>query len=287
MKIPVCLLTVILALFPAALKAERTEKPTDRIRLADEKFEKLFAAKRKADSTDPEFMNILQNLIFGEVFYIGNLNDRERELITVTALTAIQALPQLEAHIGAALNVGNTPLEIREAIYQCAPFIGFPETLNAISVFNRVMRDKGVALPLKNGTTVTEENRRTEGQKIQNALYGNEVRKAMRTLPAKYKDTVPDILTDFCFGDFYTREGLGVHQRELLSLVVLASIGAEKQLSAHAVGSLKAGNSKETLLAAMVQAAPYIGLPRALSAIERIKNADVGSYEPIYGRDKR
>ena len=81
-------------------------------------------------------MEILQRNIFGDVFYTGNLNNGERELITVAALATMQTLPQLKAHVGAALNVGNSPLAIRETIYQCAPFIGFPRTLNAIGVFN-------------------------------------------------------------------------------------------------------------------------------------------------------
>ena len=90
------------------------------------------------------------------------------------------------------------------------------------------------------------------------------------------------MLTDFCFGDIYTRRGLTIKQRELLSLVVLTALGAEKQLSVHVIGAMKAGNDKETLLAAMLQAAPYIGLPNALTTINLIKNADIENYKPIY-----
>ena len=61
--------------------------------------------------------------------YTGSLDNRMRELVTVTVLTTLGALPQLKAHVGASLNAGCTPVEIREAIYQCAPFIGFPKTL--------------------------------------------------------------------------------------------------------------------------------------------------------------
>lgn len=38
-------------------------------------------------------------------------------------------------------------------------------------------------------------------------------------------DTVQNFLTEMCFGDFYTRKGLDVKTRELLSLCVLATIG--------------------------------------------------------------
>lgn len=258
------------------------EKAMTRSEKADVVYQELFGAERVPSSTDPEFMEILQRNIFGEVFYTGNLSTKDRELITVVALSTLQTLPQLKAHVNAALNVGNSPLEIREAIYQCAPYIGFPRTLNAIGVFNEVAQERGIKLPLDNTSTTTDEKRYEKGWEIQNQLYGDEVKKAMASLPDVYANVVPDTLTTFCFGDFYTRNGLSIKQRELLSLVILTALGAEKQLSAHVVGALKAGNDNETLLAAMLQAIPYIGLPYAMTTINLIKNADMKNYKSIY-----
>ena len=258
------------------------DKTMSRSERADKIYEQLFLSKRTVGSTDPEFMEILQRNIFGDVFYTGNLNNGERELITVAALATMQTLPQLKAHVGAALNVGNSPLAIRETIYQCAPFIGFPRTLNAIGVFNEVVQERNIKLPLENAGTTTDADRHEKGLAIQTNLYGDEVKKAMASLPGEYKDIVPAALTDFCFGDFYTRDGLTIKQRELLSLVVLTTLGAEKQLAAHVVGALKAGNDKETLLAAMVQAVPYVGLANAMTTVNLIKEADIDNYQPIY-----
>ena len=264
------------------VNAKVMENEMNRMDLATQKYEELFAGKRTLSPTDPELMNILQDFIFGEVFYIGNIDDKTRELITVVSLATMQTLPQLKAHINAALNVGNKPIEVREAIYQCAPFIGFPKTLNAVSVFNEVMSERGIKLPLDDMATITEENRYAKGAEIQKSIYGDEVKQAMQKLPKEYKNVVPDVLTKFCFGDFYTRGGLDIKQRELLSLVTLVALGAEKQLEAHIVGNLRVGNDKELLLAAMVQTIPYVGLPQALTAINMIKEADVESYKPIY-----
>jgi 4-carboxymuconolactone decarboxylase len=68
-------------------------------------------------------------------------------------------LPQLKAHTGAALNIGVTPVEIREAVYQCGPFIGFPKTLNAVGTINEVFKERNISHPLENQSTVSEENR--------------------------------------------------------------------------------------------------------------------------------
>ena len=281
MKRFICALCLGVLCFIHIAVAEE-EKIMTRADKADVVYKELFGGERTPSPTDPEFMEILQRNIFGEVFFTGNLSQKDRELITVVALSTMQTLPQLKAHINAALNVGNSPLEIREAIYQCAPFIGFPRTLNAIGVFNEVAKERGIKLPLENASTTTDENRLEKGLAIQNKLYGDEVKHAMSTLPNEYQKVVPDTLTTFCFSDFYTRNGLSVKQRELLSLIVLTTLGAEKQLSAHVVGALKAGNDKETLLAAMVQAIPYIGLANAMTTINLIKDADVENYQPIY-----
>lgn len=282
MKLLKYIITIQLILLTTIVNAQETGEKMTREQRANETYEALFASERTASPTDPELMDNLQKFIFGEVFYIGKLDNKTRELITVVSLATLQTLPQLKGHVNAALNVGNTPLEIREAIYQCAPFIGFPRTLNAIDTFNSVMRERGIQLPLENAETITEETRHARGLEIQNSLYGDEVKQAMASLPAEYKNSVPDILTDFCFSDFYTRKGLTLKQRELLSLVVLATLGAEKQLEAHIIGNLRTGNDKETLLAAMVQATPYIGLPAALTAINKIKTAQTDTYKPIY-----
>lgn len=274
--LPLCLLAMQTApAFAADENKSRAQK-------ADETYKRLFSASRQEDPTDPELMQILQEFIFGEIFYIGGLDDKTRELITVVSLASMQTLPQLKAHINAALNVGNDPLAVREAIYLCAPFIGFPRTLNAMGVFNEVAKERDIKLPLKTQGTVTDQTRYEKGLEIQTPLYADEVKTAMRSLPAPYAQKIPYILTSFVFGDFYARNGLSIQQKELLVLVILAASGADKQLSAHIVGNLKAGNSQDTLLAAMVQAMPYIGMPPALTAIELIKNTNTENYRPIY-----
>ena len=103
----------------------------------EQKMQLLFHSPAAgSEGTDGEFMQLLQGHIFGGLCWTGSLDERMRELVTVTVLSVLSALPQLKAHVGASLNAGCTPLEIREAVYECAPFIGFPKTLNAIGAMN-------------------------------------------------------------------------------------------------------------------------------------------------------
>ncbi|MDR1615112.1 MAG: carboxymuconolactone decarboxylase family protein [Campylobacteraceae bacterium] len=247
----------------------------DRTVLSDGKYRELFGAlPPHGKESDPEFMEILRKFIFGEVFYTGDLDDRTRELLTITALSASQALPQLKGHINAALNIGVKPLEVREAIYGFAPSMGFPKTLNAISVMNEVFAQRKITLP-PSKNIVKESERYEKGRALRYPLYGDKTNKSLEGLPEELKTEVSKLVIEFNFGDFYTRDGLSTAKRELLRVALLATDGSEKeQIKTHAIGALKAGNDKDTILAAMVHLIPYIGLPKALKAIEAVKDLD-------------
>ena len=220
---------------------------------------------------DTDMMAILQKYIFGEIFTVGELDIKTREMITVTTLAVQQTLPQLKAHINAALNAGVTPVELREAIYQLAPFIGFPKTLNALNVLNEVFKERGIETPLKSTSTVKEDERFEKGLAIQKPLYGDEIQKSMEGLPDNMGADVSRFLTEVCFGDFYTREGLDLKTRELLVISILVTTGNTTTLKSHIKGNLKAGNSKETITAAIIQCLPYVGFPNTLAALRTLK----------------
>lgn len=246
----------------------------DRVERCEEKFAELFGGKpTQNEGNDPEFMCILQRFIFGEVCYEGSLDNRMRELITITVLTVNQTLPQLKAHTAACLHIGISPEEIREVIYQCAPFIGFPKTLNAIATMDEVFAANGIALPLVSGETVTEETRYEKGLALQEPIYGTEIKERYAWLPAPFDEAVPRYLTELGFGDFMTRKGMSEKERELLTVVILAALGgAEVQVRSHVMGALKAGNTKEEVVCALVHAMPYMGIPRLFNALNCAKD---------------
>ena len=236
-------------------------------------FEELFLTEWNPNvGNDPEMMAILQKYIFGDVFSIGNLDNKTREMVTVTSLVIQQALPQLKAHVNALLNVGASPIEVREVIYQCAPYIGFPKTLNAIECMNVVFKERNINLPLENATTADETKRFAKGYEIQNPIYGDEIENLFKDLPANVGKDVSRLLTEVCFGDFYSRKGLDLKTRELLAIAALTTNGDIDILRSHIIGNLKIGNSPETITTVIVQCMPYIGFPKTFSALKVLKS---------------
>lgn len=240
----------------------------NRAELAKKKHAELFG-KIEANGVHPDqdIMDILQKFIFGEVFYQGSLTDKQREMITLVVLTTSQTLPQLKAHVVAALNTGLTPVEIKEAVYQTSPYIGFPKVLNALSAVNEIFEAKGISLPVESQKTVDEDTRLDKGLATQVEIFGDRIHKMRENAPENLKH-IQDYLSAFCFGDFYTRGTLDLKQRELLTFCILITLGGcENQLKAHVAGNLSVGNSKELLIDAVTQCLPYVGFPRTLNAL--------------------
>lgn len=252
--------------------AQTTESHMDRIEVCKQNYHTLFGGEAlTGQGTDPEMMDILQKFIFGEVFQTGNLTLKQREMITCITLATMQTLPQLKAHAEAALNIGVTPEELREVMYLTAPFIGFPKMLNAVDTVNEVFKERGISLPIKKQGTVTENNRHEIGKTIQNRLYPGGIASVMEGLPADMGKHVEGFLTDYFFGEIYSRGALDLQTRELLGYCVLTTLEAESQLHSHYHGNINVGNTPETLTAAVIQCLPYIGFPAAIKALRIIK----------------
>jgi 4-carboxymuconolactone decarboxylase len=83
---------------------------------------------------------------FGDIYDRPGLDPRSRQLVTLGILTALGGCePQLEVHLGAALNVGLTREEILEALLHATVYCGFPRALNATLVARKVFAERDAA----------------------------------------------------------------------------------------------------------------------------------------------
>jgi 4-carboxymuconolactone decarboxylase len=93
----------------------------------------------------------------------------------------------------------------------------------------------------------------------------------MRQQSPKDQMRIQDFLAANCFGDYYTRNGLDLKTRDLLTFAMLISLGGcEPQVKGHVTGNLKAGNDRTRLIDVVTQLLPYIGYPRTLNALRVI-----------------
>ena len=79
-------------------------------------------------------------------------------------------------------------------------------------------------------------------------------------------------IVEFVFGEVYERSGLSLRDRELITVAMLAAIGArEPQLDVHLRGALNVGVTVQELREVMVHVAPYAGFPAAINAMRRLQ----------------
>ena len=133
---------------------------------------------------------------------------------------------------------------------------------------NEVLISQGIELPLANQATTTLENRLEKGVQAQAEIFGEHMKEAWKA------GHINRWLAANCFGDYYTRGGLDLKQREMITFCFLAAQGGcEPQLTAHAKGNMNLGNDKDFLIRMVSQCLPYIGYPRSLNAIGCINKA--------------
>jgi len=248
----------------------------ERVTLSEEKIKSLSVADTTISLTDPDFSESFNRFLYGDVFHQGSLTDKQRQLITLVVLTTNQLLPQLKENIEIALNAGLSPVEIKEAIYHCAPYAGYPKAINALNIVNEVFKKKKISLPLKSQQQVSENDRYDKGLKVEVELGGQMVVDRLNTAPQSYKHLY-EYLAAWCFGDFFTRSGLDVKTRELLTLCIISSLGGcDAQVKGHTKNNLSVGNDKATIIAAITQCMPFNGCPRTLNALNAINEVIPG-----------
>lgn len=220
--------------------------------------------------TDPEFAECFEHFAFDEVVNEESwqLPAEPRYLAILAALIGCGGVDAYREILSKALENGVTPVMVKECVYQATDYVGYGRVLPFLNVTNAVFDQIGIALPLPEQATTTMDNRLEKGVAAQVAIFGDSMKEAWK------KSHINRWLADNCFGDYYTRNGLDLRQREMITFCFLmAQGGCEPQLIAHAKGNLNLGNDQDFLIRVVSQCLPYIGYPRSLNAISCIHKA--------------
>ena len=220
--------------------------------------------------TDPEFAERFEHFAFDEVVNEENqqLEPPPRCLAILAALIGCGGVDAYREMLPQALENGITPIAAKEIVYQAADYLGYGRMLPFLNVTNEVLTERGIELPLDGQATTTLADRLEKGIEAQAAIFGEHMKEAWKT------GHINRWLAANCFGDYYTRTGLGLAERELITFCFLmAQGGCEPQLIAHAKGNMNLGNDRDFLIHVVSGCLPYIGYPRSLNAIACIGKA--------------
>ena len=223
--------------------------------------------------TDPEFMERFEHFAIEEVPQEEgqHLDEETRYMAILATLLGCQGMDAYQVMLPKALDAGLSPVQVKEIAYQAFDYLGMGRVWPFLEIANRFLEQRGVALPLPSQATTSMEDRLEKGAATQAEIFGEHMKEAWKA------GHINRWLAENCFGDYYTRTGLNLAQREMITFCFLAAQGGcEPQLTAHAKGNMNMGNDRDFLIRVVSQCLPYIGYPRSLNAIACINKAADG-----------
>lgn len=221
-------------------------------------------------TTDPEFAERFEYFAFTEVpnDESARLDEKTRFMAILAALIGCGGTEAYREMLSKALENGITPIMAKEIVYQATDYLGYGRMLPFLKCTNEIFKERNISQPLPCQATATLENRLSKGTEAQAEIFGEHMKEAWKS------GHINRWLAENCFGDYYTRQGLTLSERELITFCFLAAQGGcEPQLIAHSKGNMNMGNDREFLIRVISQCLPYIGYPRSLNAISCVENA--------------
>ena len=186
-----------------------------------------FSANNDIYSTDTQTLtSVVSNMEESEKqnFIDDNLDIKLQHLSTFATLSANRNYEKIAGEVKDSLDDGVTAIEIKEAVFQSAPYCGFTRAAGALDAVDNALKDLEEDIPYKSRMPISEENRYDEGLVVRRKLFGPQMGIITDDMSAATK-LQQMYLSGICFGDFYNRTGLDINTREFLTFCTIAGNG--------------------------------------------------------------
>ena len=223
----------------------------------------------------PELSRFIIEYSFGEIYSLNTLDNKSKEIVAVSSLIALGAIPQLKVHLNGALNTGSSINEVKEVILQMSVYCGFPKCINAMNALKEVLnerKDKGVID--KEGRTATNNtaiDKYTLGVEYLKMLKENQE----QILQENYQELSPELVQftiEYGYGDIFSRDNLDKRYRQIATISALATLGnVQPQLKFHIEAGLNIGLTVDEIKEIMLMMTVYRGFPSAINGTNSLK----------------
>ena len=172
------------------------------------------------------------------------LTERQKGLAACACLMAQGDLVRLEPAVRLALDQGVTINELKEAFSQLYAYTGFPRSLNALGVLNKVLENKQTSW--QEGKPWTRPAEWDNAQKAYELGVKNQTQLSGRPFNYDFCPQDDYYLKSHLFGDIFAGNQLSHADREIVTVAALSGLeGVAPQLAAHKQGAVNMGNSQE------------------------------------------
>jgi 4-carboxymuconolactone decarboxylase len=180
------------------------------------------------------------------------LNDQQKSMIIISALTAKGDLNELKKELSIGLDAGLTIHKIKECIVHAYAYCGFPRSIRGLQTFMEVLEERKIKGIVDTAGAPASDIEHTKSKYERGRDNLERLSGVSKDAPkAGYAVFSPEIevmLKEHLFADLFDRDVLSYEERELVTISVISAIGnAEPMLKSHLNISLKNGISPDQL----------------------------------------
>jgi 4-carboxymuconolactone decarboxylase len=111
------------------------------------------------------------------------------------------------------------------------------------------------------------------GRKARGEVLGPQhVERALEQASA-FSRPMQELVTEYCWGDVWSRPGLPRRDRSLINLAMLTALNRSHELAVHTRGAIRNGCTPEEIQETLLQTAIYCGVPAAMEAFRVVEDA--------------
>ena len=156
-------------------------------------------------------------------------------------------------------------------------YAGFVTTQTSAAVAQEVFSERGLSVPPEPPRADTDESLDRKGQEVMAHLHGERAQDGYAAPGNPITGALYPTAIRYGYGELWSRPGLDQRQRMLCALAAFTAMGLESQLRKFAKSTLNIGLSREEVVEAVIQTAPYGGSPRALNGLAILSDVFQGA----------
>jgi 4-carboxymuconolactone decarboxylase len=220
-----------------------------------------------APSPVPGLDDFMAEAIYAGIWGRPHLEPADRAICALATLSSLQRLPSLRSMVATALKVGLTPRNIVEVFVQVGLYAGFVTTTESAAAAQQVFKARGLSLASEPQRDDSVEDLDRKGREVMLRLHGARAEEGYAAPGNAVTGALYPLAMRYGYGELWSRPGLNHRQRMLCALAAFTTMGLEGQLRKFAKSAGNVGLTREEVIEAVMQTAPYGGFPRALNAL--------------------
>jgi 4-carboxymuconolactone decarboxylase len=112
----------------------------------------------------------------------------------------------------------------------------------------------------------TRETRLREGERMRRTVLGDAHVDRSQANATPFTQDLQELVTEYCWGTIWTREGIEPRERSLVNLGMIAALGKMAEFELHVRGAIRNGLTPDEVKEVILQIGIYCGVPAAIEA---------------------